>query len=176
MKKMGLRRLTSRAAVAALGVVLLTGCEGAGAESGAAAAALAVHQPASPRPGDWPVVTLYKNPTCHCCAEWAEHLEANGFRVDVRQGANLIQVKAEHGVAASLSSCHTALVGDYVVEGHVPADVIAQLLRERPEIRGLAVPGMPAGVPGMPDPGRNRKPYEIHAIGQDGSTSLYATR
>lgn len=173
--KTSLGRTASRAAVAALGAVLLAGCEAPGAES-AAAATLAVHDPASLRAADAPVVTLYKNPTCHCCGEWAEHLEANGFRVDVREGANLIQVKGEHGVAPSLSSCHTALAGEYVLEGHVPADVIAQLLSERPGIRGLAVPGMPSGVPGMPDPGPNRKPYEILAIGEDGSTSLYATR
>lgn len=125
---------------------------------------------------DAPVVTLYKNPSCACCGEWGEHLEENGFRVNIEAGRDLMQIKSEHGVAPELASCHTALIGDYVLEGHVPADVLAQLLQERPDIRGLAVPGMPAGVPGMPEAGPNRAPFEILAIQQDGSTELYATR
>ena len=126
--------------------------------------------------GDAPVVTVYKNPTCACCAEWADHLKESGFRVEMKEGADLNAVKRQHGVTMDLASCHTAEVGGYVLEGHVPADVIRQLLAERPQIRGLAVPGMPAGVPGMPPAGSNRAPYEILAIQRDGSTQIYATR
>ena len=123
------------------------------------------------------LVTLYKNPSCACCAEWADHLRENGFQVEIKEaGWDLMQIKSEHGVAPQLASCHTALVGDYVLEGHVPADVIRTLLSEQPRIRGLAVPGMPAGVPGMPDAGPDRDPYEILAIQADGGTELYATR
>lgn len=125
---------------------------------------------------DAPVVTVYKNPTCACCGEWAEHLKESGFRVEMKEGADLMQVKQKHGVSMNLASCHTAEVGDYVLEGHVPADVIRQLLAENPQIRGLAVPGMPPGVEGMPDAGPNRAPYEIVAIEQGGGTHVYATR
>lgn len=123
-----------------------------------------------------PVVTVYKNPTCACCGEWADHLKKSGFRVEMKEGADLMQVKQKHGVAMNLASCHTAEVGDYVLEGHVPADVIRQLLAENPRIRGLSVPGMPPGVEGMPDAGPNRAPYEVVAIEQGGGTHVYATR
>ena len=125
---------------------------------------------------DAQVVTVYKNPTCACCGEWADHLRAGGFRVEMKEGADLAKVKQQLGVTMYLASCHTAEVGQYVLEGHVPADVIRQLLAEKPEIRGLAVPGMPAGVPGMPEAGPNRAPYEILAIQQDGGTHVYAKR
>lgn len=128
---------------------------------------------------DAPLVTVYKNPTCACCGEWADHLRENGFRVEIEESASLGglgRVKAEPGVPPGLASCHTATVDGYVLEGHVPTDVITQLLTERPEITGLAVPGMPAGVPGMPEAGPNRAPYEILAFAQDGSTRVYATR
>lgn len=124
-----------------------------------------------------PLVTLYKNPSCACCADWAEHLEESGFAVDIREeGFDLHAIKDRYGVTPRLASCHTAVVADYAIEGHVPADVIAQLLSERPEIRGLAVPGMPPGVPGMPDPGPIRDPYDILAIQAEGAVYTYATR
>lgn len=126
---------------------------------------------------DAPVVTVYKNPTCACCGEWAEHLKKSGFRVEMKEGADLNAVKKQHGITMDLASCHTAEVGGYALEGHVPADVIAKLLAEKPAIRGLAVPGMPAGVPGMPEAGPNRAPYEIFTIEPgDGTPRVYATR
>lgn len=165
------------AGAAALMLALLAGCDAASAEKSSAAGAEKTALAASTAAQNLPVITMYKNPSCACCGEWVEHMRENGFRVDVKEtGFNLMQIKAEHGVAPNLSSCHTALVGDYVLEGHVPADVVQQLVTERPNIRGLAVPGMPAGVPGMPDPGPDRDPYEILAIQHDGSTELYATR
>lgn len=125
---------------------------------------------------DAPVVTIYKSPTCTCCAEWGEHLEENGFAVELEKVADLNEVKQEYQIPAGFASCHTAVVGGYVLEGHVPADVVHQLLAERPQIRGLTVPGMPAGVPGMPDAGSNRRPFQVFAMERGGGTHLYATR
>ena len=159
--------LLALVAVAVVGALYRGHAEPAFATSASLAA-----QPAS----DAPVVTVYKNPTCACCGEWAEHLKENGFRVEMKEGADLTRVKQQLGVSMDMASCHTAEVGGYVLEGHVPADVIRQLLAEKPQIRGLAVPGMPAGVPGMPAAGPNRKPFEIFAIEQGGGTRVYATR
>ena len=96
-----------------------------------------------------PSVLVFRNPTCGCCHKWVEHLTANGFDVTVRDAPNLKPIKEQLGVPADLASCHTAQIGSYVVEGHVPSAAIKKLLAEKPEGRGLAVPGMPAGSPGM---------------------------
>ncbi len=117
-------------------------------------------------------VVVYKSPTCGCCGNWVAHLRANGFTVDVRERADLTPVKERLGVPARLESCHTAEVGGYVVEGHVPAADIRRLLAERPPARGIAVPGMPAGSPGMEDGGRS-EPYQVYLFG-DGRYSVYA--
>ena len=126
------------------------------------------------RSADATLVTLYKNPTCSCCADWADHMREEGFRVEVREGADLIQVKAEYGVPLDLASCHTAAVDGYAVEGDVPADVVRAMLVERPEIAGLAVPGMPRGVPGMPGEGLGS--YQVLAFQTDGARDVYAVR
>ena len=104
-----------------------------------------------------------------------EHLKGADFATDVHETADVSPVKTKAGVPASLHSCHTALVGGYVIEGHVPADVIRRLLREKPKIAGLAVPGMPMGSPGMEQGGRV-DPYEVIAFTKDGNTSVYAKR
>ena len=96
-----------------------------------------------------PHVLVYRNPTCGCCHKWVEHLISNGFDVTVRDAPNLKPIKDALGVPAELASCHTAQVGRYVVEGHVPAAAIKKLLSDKPDGRGLAVPGMPIGSPGM---------------------------
>ena len=172
---MRLRRLIRGASAAVLTATLVSGCNDASAGSSGAAGGDAATAASAAQ--NLPVITMYKNPSCACCGEWVEHMRESGFRVDVEEARfNLMQIKAKHGVAPNLSSCHTALIGDYVLEGHVPADLVRQLVASSPDIRGLAVPGMPAGVPGMPDPGPNRDPYEILAIQHDGSTELYATR
>ena len=119
-------------------------------------------------------MVVYKSPTCGCCELWIDHAEAAGFTVVTEDVIDLRPVKAENGVTPELASCHTAIVGGYVIEGHVPADVIAQLLEERPDIRGLAVPGMPAGSPGME--GGTPEPYDVVAFDRDGNTSVYASR
>ena len=105
-----------------------------------------------------------------------DHLRKGGFRVDARDVVDVAAVKRKHLVPAALESCHTALVEGYVVEGHVPADVIDQLLGERPKVVGLAVPGMPLGSPGMEAPGQKAQAYEIIAFDGRGGTRVYARR
>ena len=121
-----------------------------------------------------PVVAVYKSPSCGCCRSWVEHLRAHGFRVETHDVADVQPVKARHGVPAALASCHTALVGGYAVEGHVPADVVRRLLRERPRVAGVAVPGMPMGSPGMEGPRRDA--YDVLTFDPAGKTAVYARR
>ena len=96
-----------------------------------------------------PLMTVYKSPACGCCGEWVKHIQANGFRVETRELADVAPLRWRYGVSDHLASCHTAVVGGYAIEGHVPAADIQRLLRERPKVRGLAVPGMVVGSPGM---------------------------
>lgn len=105
-----------------------------------------------------------------------DHLRKSGFTIDPRDTAAVGAIKQKHGVPAALESCHTALVDGYVVEGHVPADVIDRLLRERPKIAGLAVPGMPLGSPGMEAPGQTAQPYDVIAFDARGTTRVYVRR
>jgi hypothetical protein len=113
-------------------------------------------------------VHVYKSPDCGCCTKWIEHLRADGFSVRATDVPDVTPIKLEKGVPVRLAACHTAIVAGYVVEGHVPAADIRRLLREGPDIAGLAVPGMPIGSPGMegPDP----EPYEVLAFGARGVT------
>ena len=127
-------------------------------------------------PATGTTVTVYKSPSCGCCTEWVDHLQANGFDVKVIKMNDMQAIKAEHGVAPHLSSCHTALVGGYVVEGHVPADLVQKMLRERPEIAGLTVPGMPVGAPGMEVAGQPAQAYDVLAFDAQGRTAVYARR
>ena len=127
---------------------------------------------ATPALADAPKVTVYKSPTCGCCSKWIEHLEENGFAVAATDVHDLRPIKQINGVPPAMASCHTALVGGYFVEGHVPAEDIRRLLSERPEIAGLAVPKMPEGSPGMEGP--NPVPYAVWAIRSDGSREVYA--
>jgi hypothetical protein len=113
-----------------------------------------------------PEVHVYKSPTCGCCEKWVEHLRAEGFTVRTTDVDDVTPIKRENGVAPELSSCHTAFVGGYVIEGHVPASDLKRLLREKPKIAGLAVPEMPIGPPGMEGPGA--KPYEVLSFGDQG--------
>lgn len=110
-----------------------------------------------------PVMTVYKSPTCGCCVAWVDHLRANGLTVEVVDEPQMNPLKGSLGVPGDLRSCHTATIGDYVVEGHVPAQDIQRLLAERPAVQGLAVPGMPIGSPGM-EMGDRVDPYEVIAF------------
>lgn len=120
-----------------------------------------------------PEVTVYKSPTCGCCSKWVTHLEENGFDVTTSDMPNVTPMKQRLGVPGALASCHTAVLGGYVVEGHVPADVMKRLFDEQPEIAGLAVPGMPIGSPGMEGP--NPQPYDVIAFKKDGSQEVFVT-
>lgn len=119
-------------------------------------------------------VTVYKSPSCGCCAKWVDHLRAAGYTVVVHDTDNLDEVMTAFGVPRQLASCHTAKVGKYVVEGHVPADLIAKALREHSGVAGLAVPGMVAGSPGME--GGAPQHYDVVAWTSGGQTSVYARR
>ncbi len=121
-------------------------------------------------------VVVYKSPTCGCCSNWAEYLRDNGLTVKTEDVADLSAVKAKLGVPLGLHSCHTAVIEGYVIEGHVPIEPIRRILEERPEIAGLAVPGMPIGSPGMEMPGRHADSYDIVAFDEDGNTSVYESR
>ena len=124
-------------------------------------------------PADAPLVTVYKSPTCGCCSLWVDHLAASGFEVRAVDREDMAAVKDSLGVPNELGSCHTATVGDYVVEGHVPAEHVARLLAERPDARGLAVPGMPIGSPGM-EVGDRVDPYDVIVFDEGGEGSVFA--
>lgn len=118
-------------------------------------------------------VTVYKTPTCGCCQDWVDHLEQNGFRVTVHDVPSTVPYRAKFGVPTDLGSCHTGVVNGYALEGHVPASDIHRLLAERPKARGLAVPGMPIGSPGMEVEGTRRDAYEVVLFADDGSRKVY---
>ena len=116
---------------------------------------------------------LYKNPQCSCCESYAAYLEKNGFKVDVKPTNDLAAISSKAGVPTELEGCHTMMVEGYVVDGLVPVDVIQKLLKERPAIAGIALPGMPMGAPGMG--GSKTGPFTIYAVSKDGSApKVYA--
>lgn len=123
--------------------------------------------------GGDPELLVYKTPTCGCCAIWVDHMKEAGFKVSVEdvKPADLRGVKIRTGVPLELSTCHTTVVGDYVIEGHVPASVVKRLLEEAPDVKGIAVPGMPTGSPGMEGP--NPRPYEVIAFDGKGNRTVY---
>ncbi len=116
-------------------------------------------------------MTVWKSPSCGCCGKWVEHMRAAGFSVAVRDTDDMHLIKAGKGVPDGMQSCHTAVVDGYVLEGHVPASDVQRLRAEKPEVKGLAVPGMPASAPGMDLLG---EPYDVVAIGADGASHTYA--
>ncbi|HEU5153593.1 MAG TPA: DUF411 domain-containing protein [Gemmatimonadales bacterium] len=118
-----------------------------------------------------PEMTVYKTPTCGCCSKWVDHVKAAGFTVKTIDQSDLSEIKADLGVTKALSSCHTALVGGYVIEGHVPAADIQRLLKEHPKIAGLAAPGMPGAGPGMDT---SKEPYDVLAFDASGKTTVWA--
>jgi hypothetical protein len=122
-------------------------------------------------------LTIYKSPTCGCCANWVKHVQSAGFTVDAHDVGDdmLAQIKDNAGIPQALRSCHVAVSGAYAFEGHVPADLVKKVLDEKPELIGLAVPGMPVGSPGMEMGGRTDR-YDVVAFAKDGKRWTYASR
>ena len=132
-------------------------------------------KPAAPKSAAKPLMmTVYKTPTCGCCSKWVDHMKQNGFTVHVTDLNDLSAIKTRHGVPSKAQSCHTALVSGYVVEGHVPAETVKRMLREKPAVAGIAVPGMPQGSPGMEVPGIVPPPYDVVTFDKAGQTRFYA--
>lgn len=134
-------------------------------------------QATSPAPaaaGSLPVLQVWKDPNCGCCKDWVSYLERDGFKVQVIESGNAA-VRQRLGLPVKYGSCHTALIGGYVVEGHVNAREIRRLLKEKPQAIGLSVPGMPVGSPGMdgPEYGDRRDPYDVVLVLKDGSSRVY---
>lgn len=117
-------------------------------------------------------ITVYKSPTCGCCTKWIDHLKASGFKVKAINTNNMYSVKEKVGVQYGLGSCHTALVDGYVIEGHVPASDIKRLLKQRPPVIGLTVPGMPMGSPGME--GLRKDSYSVLTFDKSGKTTVFS--
>ena len=141
--------------------------------AGLAAVLVPAGAPSVVAAAETPPVVVWKSPTCGCCAKWVEHMEANGFKVAVRDQGNTAARK-QAGIPQTLGSCHTALVGGYAIEGHVPAADVRRLLKDKPDAIGLAVPGMPLGSPGMEQDGR-RDRYDVLLVLRGGGTRVFAT-
>jgi len=124
-------------------------------------------------PGDQPTIEVWKSPTCNCCSKWIEYLRKEGFKVVAHNETAMNPLKAKLGVPQPLAFCHTGVVDGYVIEGHVPAADIHKLLADKPAARGLAVPGMPIGSPGM-EQGDRRDAYETVLFTAEGTTQTFA--
>ena len=133
-----------------------------------------VVQSADATPAALPRMTVHKTPTCGCCGAWIDHVKKAGFAVDVHDMDDLGPVKERLGVPYAKGSCHTAEVGGYVIEGHVPAEDIKRLLEEKPDARGLVLPGMRLGSPGMEVPEGRQQPYTVELVHHDGTTEPFA--
>lgn len=121
-----------------------------------------------------PVALVHKSPTCGCCGLWVDHLKEAGFQVEVRNSEDVMPVKQRLGVPYGKGSCHTAEIAGYFIEGHVPAEDIKRLLAEKPDAKGLVLPGMPMGSPGMEGPEGTARPYTVELVGRDGTTSPFS--
>jgi len=134
----------------------------------------AAQQGSKPATSSAQPIRVYRTATCGCCGLWVDHLKGAGFDPTVHIVAHMNEAPPHARVPAALHSCHTATLEGYIVEGHVPADVIRQLLKERPKVLGIAVPGMPLGSPGMESP--RPQPYEVLTFDASGQTTVYARR
>lgn len=128
--------------------------------------------PAKPAKDAPIAITVYRSPTCGCCGKWMEHMRQNGFQVNEIQVDDMDAIKRQHGVPDNLKSCHTALSGGYVIEGHVPAADVKALLKKKPKAVGLSAPGMPAGSPGM-EMGAKKDPYAVVLFDKTGHASVF---
>ena len=149
-----------------LGAIILTGGVGAG-----------IYTTINPSQADTLApkalqITSYRSPTCGCCAGWVEHLKQQGFTVKDNVTEDLESIKTENNVPQNLMACHTAVINGYVVEGHIPATDIKRLLREQPDVAGIAVPGMPIGSPGM-EAGNRKEPYTVFTFTEEDKQEVY---
>jgi len=142
---------------------------------GLALAAIVLGSPPDHLPAQGPAMTVYKTPTCGCCAKWVDHMKSAGFKVQVQDMDDLTEIKQASGVPIPIRTCHTAVVSGYVIEGHVPADLVKKVLAEKPKMTGIAVPGMPVGSPGM-ESGNQKSPYDVVLFDKTGKTTVYAKR
>ena len=130
--------------------------------------------PSTPKSATGEKMTVYRSRTCGCCGKWVQHMKDNGFQVTEHIVDDMATAPGRDRVPEKLRSCHVASVGRYVVEGHVPADVVKDMMKKRPEIEGIAVPGMPAGSPGMESP--TPQPYDVIAWTKAGKNWVFAKR
>ena len=130
-------------------------------------------RPSATAPSKEPTITVYKDANCGCCKSWIEHLVKHGYRVDAKDSPDMTEIKRSLGVPDALTSCHTAVVNGYLIEGHVPAADIARLLKTKPKVAGLAVPGMPMGSPGME--GSRTQKYDVLSFDKAGKTKVFAS-
>lgn len=120
-----------------------------------------------------PAIEVFKSPTCGCCGNWIKHIEDQGFTVSAEDTEAMHRIKAAAGVPDQLASCHTGRAGKYFIEGHVPAADIKRLLEQQPDARGLTVPGMPVGSPGM-EMGNRKDAFQVLLVNEDGSTTVFS--
>ena len=139
------------------------------------AAALALASATATAAAALPTLVVHKSAYCGCCKLWVEHMKKAGFKVEVVETEQLDAVKDRAGVPDDQRSCHTAEVGGYFVEGHVPAADILRLLEEKPKAKGLALAGMPLGSPGMEVPDGSKSPYKVMLVAADGKTQVFAS-
>ncbi|MEX2496629.1 MAG: DUF411 domain-containing protein [Woeseia sp.] len=166
----GQKKRTHRKHSVALVITLI-----AGAAILIAAAGMSFWQPATSVAQDDSDLVVYKRADCSCCSKWVAHLRENGLAVTVRTVSSTLPIQERLGVPAVLRACHTAQAGAYWIEGHVPADLVKRLVTEQPQdVRGLAVPGMPVGSPGMEGP--NPEPYSVMRVNPEGAVDVFATR
>ena len=153
-----------------MGAVLVSGCA---PSAQAPVVAVAANAPTRVSLG-LPLALVHKSPTCGCCGLWVDHLKEAGFQVEVRNSEDVMPVKQRLGVPYGKGSCHTAEIADYFIEGHVPAEDIKRLLAEKPDAKGLVLPGMPMGSPGMEGPEGTARPYTVELVARDGTTSSFS--
>ena len=144
--------------------------QAAGLALGSIGAARLLARPSAPT-----TIAVYKSASCGCCGKWVDYVRANGFAPAVHDEENMDAIKDDMGVPKAVRSCHTAVVGKYMIEGHVPVEDIRRLLKDRPAVAGLAAPGMPQSAPGMAVRGAPVEPYQVVTFTPDGHTAVFAS-
>jgi hypothetical protein len=154
-------------------VVVVGGCSDVAASDGPAPAPAEAGVAVGSGQSGGGVMTVYLTPTCGCCGAWVEHMEEEGFTVETVYQNDLSEIRRKHRLPPNLTSCHMGIVDGFAVEGHVPAATVRRMLADRPEILGIAAPGMPIGSPGMEHPDGLRQPYDIIAYDANGRLSIF---